>query len=356
MATSLIKKHLTMVFINKGTSDSPEWVQVKKATEFAHSLNPETEERDYIADEQPTTELMQYKPSLSLSVTTIAGEKDFELFYALYIDKLTGEDAKKELLLVYLFDTTSSGGTDYYMAVKSSCTIAVDEFNSVDSTISVSIYENGTPTHGFVTIQDGSPSFQEGDLPAAEAGAAATLSSVNIVGVQEAYGTYSIADSIKAIVQENYLDKLASDYGLGYSGELQSFALEIAASQEIQATLKFACGYSEAHWPSDVTVALPGKYVYLAGQDGGRLTDIEWDYSALEVSAAFTGAHNSSGDGHQEGDEGEHTAGEKAAVAAEGVAVCKTLAKEVADSYLSAPLDFDGQSLSVESGLVVASK
>lgn len=170
--TELIKKHKTLPFLNKGTPDAPEWVQIKKATEWTHSLNPETEERDYISDEQPTTELTQYKPSMSLAVTTICGEADFELFYDLYKNKLVGEDAKKEYLIVYVFDSVTSGGTDYYYAYKTEATITVDEFNSVSSTITVSIYENGTPTRGYVTLVDGSPSFTAGDMPEEDGGGA----------------------------------------------------------------------------------------------------------------------------------------------------------------------------------------
>ena len=162
---SLIKKHKTIPFINKGTSENPDWVQIKKATEFTHSLNPETEERDYISDEQGTTELMQYKPSMSLSVTTIEGEADFNLFYDLYKQKAIGEDAKREYLIVYVFDSVVVADVTYYYAYKTEATIAVDEFNSVDSTITVSIYENGTPTQGYVQLAEGVPVFTEGEMP-----------------------------------------------------------------------------------------------------------------------------------------------------------------------------------------------
>ncbi|UKI52766.1 MAG: hypothetical protein L6V86_06325 [Treponema sp.] len=75
MKPELIKKHKIGVFLNGGTSEAPDWVRIKKATEFTRSMNPETEERDYIADEHPTTELMDYKPSEDLTVTTYKGER-----------------------------------------------------------------------------------------------------------------------------------------------------------------------------------------------------------------------------------------------------------------------------------------
>lgn len=341
--------------MNAGTSDAPEWVQIKKATEFSHSLNPETEERDYISDEQATTELMNYKPSMSLSVTTIAGEKDFDLFYKLYKEKATGEDAKREYLIVFVFDSSSAGGTDYYYAYKTDATITVDEFNTVDSQITVSIYENGTPTKGYVYLEDGVPVFEEGDLPEAEEEAAEEDESASAgVYVQEAYGTYAVSDSIKSAIQENYLSKLKSDYGLDYDGELTSFELTVAAAQKITATLKFACGHEDAHWPTDVTISLPGKYVYVAGKEAGTFTSIKWDYSGISHTAAYTGAHNS----HAEHDDSEsaHAAGEQAAIRTADAAAAKLLAREAAEAYLAAPLSFDGETLANSAGETVASK
>ncbi len=169
MATglTLIKKHLVRPYLNAGTSANPEWIQIKKATEFSRAMNPETEERDYIADEQPTTELMQYKPSESLTVTMYYGEADFDLFYQLYKERATGDEAKREFLLVYLFEETTAGSSTYYYADKTEATITVDEFNSVDSTISITVYENGTPVNGYVELVDGVPKFTEGSMPVA---------------------------------------------------------------------------------------------------------------------------------------------------------------------------------------------
>lgn len=164
MAT-LIKKHLTRPFLNDGTSQNPSWVQIKKAVEFTRSMNPTTEERDYISDEMPTTEVTQYKPSESFSITAYKGEPDFDLFYSLYKARAIGDDAKREFLLVSLFDKVTVDTTDYYYAEKCGATITVNEFNFSDSSITIDINENGTPAIGYVTITDGEPSFTEGDMP-----------------------------------------------------------------------------------------------------------------------------------------------------------------------------------------------
>ena len=172
MKPELIKKHKIGVYLNGGTKESPDWVRIKKATEFTRSMNPETEERDYIADEHPTTELMDYKPSEDLTVTTYKGEKDFELLYKLYQERAVGEEAKRELLLVSIFDSVeitdseTSAKKTYYYADKTEATVALNEFNISSSTLSATVYENGTSEKGYVEFaEDGTVSFTAGAMP-----------------------------------------------------------------------------------------------------------------------------------------------------------------------------------------------
>ena len=163
--TQLIKKHLIRPFLNKGTSELPEWVQIKKATEFTRAMNPQTEERDYIADEHPTTEVMDYKPSENLSITMYKGEPDFELFYDLYKKRAIGSEAQKEFLLVYIFDSSTVESTTYYYAEKTNASVTVEELNASGKSLTCNVYENGTPVKGYVTIEDGVPAFTEGAMP-----------------------------------------------------------------------------------------------------------------------------------------------------------------------------------------------
>lgn len=174
MKPELIKKHKIGVYLNGGSKEAPDWVRIKKATEFTRSMNPETEERDYIADEHPTTELMDYKPSEDLTVTTYKGEKDFELLYKLYKERAVGEEAKRELLLVSIFDSVEIEDSEdgnkktYYYADKTEATVALNEFNISSSTLSATVYENGTSVKGYVEFaQDGTLTFTEGAMPQA---------------------------------------------------------------------------------------------------------------------------------------------------------------------------------------------
>lgn len=162
----LVKKHLIRPFINSSETGTPNWVQIKKSTDFTRSMNPVTEERDYISDEQPTTELTGYKPSEGLTVTMYKGEEDFDLFYSLYKKKAVGDEAKREYMLVYIFDSVEDDDETYYFAEKTNCTITVDELNSTGSTLTITVYENGTPIQGYCTLSAGGvPSFTEGEMP-----------------------------------------------------------------------------------------------------------------------------------------------------------------------------------------------
>lgn len=171
----LIKKHMVAVFVNAGDTETPDWVRICKATDFERTMNAVTEERDYIADEHPTTEVTDYKPSEGLTITTYKGEPDFEMMYKLYKKRAIGSAAQKEVMLVYLFDKVVSGGKDVYYADKSSCTITVDSFNTSSSTMTCTVYENGTPITGSVTISpEKKPVFTEGEMPEADTPSAGT--------------------------------------------------------------------------------------------------------------------------------------------------------------------------------------
>ena len=111
-ARELIKKHKFALYINSGTTQNPTWVRVCKATEFTRNMNPTTEDYDYIADEHPTTEVTDYKPSESMSVKTIKGEDDFALFYQLYKNRAIGPDAHREILTVFMFDSVDTDTSD----------------------------------------------------------------------------------------------------------------------------------------------------------------------------------------------------------------------------------------------------
>lgn len=163
----LVQKHKVAPFLNKGTALSPEWIRIKKSTAFSINLNPETQEYDYISDESPTTEIKRYKPSLNQALTMYKGEEDYDLVFDRFFKLATGKDAETDFLLVFFQESKTVGDETYYKAWKCSSVMAISDLNSVDSTITFDLYLNGTMGKGYVTIVDGEPVYEDGDIPTA---------------------------------------------------------------------------------------------------------------------------------------------------------------------------------------------
>lgn len=160
----IVKKWKIAPFINKGTSDSPEWVRIKKSTALDISLNPVTQDFEYISDESPTTELMSYKPSFNQALTMYKGEPDYDLVFKRFFELKTGDDAKADVLIVFFQEEEPAGG---FKAWQSEAIISVQNMNAVDSTISFDVLFGGTVKKGTVTLPAGKPVFTEdGTKPA----------------------------------------------------------------------------------------------------------------------------------------------------------------------------------------------
>lgn len=165
----LIKKHLLAVFINDGTEAEPKWVRIENTAEFSRELNPVTEDRDYIADEHPTTEVLDYKPSEGITLAMYAGSPDFDFMYKKYKTLATGGAAHNQILRLSLFDGQEVTADTVYYAEVNDATIVINTANFSDSQLTCTIYENGSTTAGFAKVVDKKPVFTAGDFPQAAA-------------------------------------------------------------------------------------------------------------------------------------------------------------------------------------------
>lgn len=150
----MVKKHKIGLFVNTGTASSPTWKRIKKSTELTIAMNTETEEYDYIADENPTTVIQQYKPAIEQALTMYEDEDDFNYFWDLFYDTVTGKDAETEVMLVFMFDGDNTAG---YKAWKCGCTINFENLNAVDSSLNFNINFAGTITKGTATVTGTAP-------------------------------------------------------------------------------------------------------------------------------------------------------------------------------------------------------
>lgn len=154
-----VKKYHVALFINKGTSGSPDWFRIKKSTDNTITMNPETKDFDFIVDENPTTVLDRYKPSLSQPLTMIKGEEDYEFFFNKFFAQASGHDAETEILIVFYNAKTG----DYYKAWKAPAVLVFDNMNPVEGTITVNVNFNANTAQGTVAISGGVPVFSAAD-------------------------------------------------------------------------------------------------------------------------------------------------------------------------------------------------
>ena len=80
---------------------TPSWARIGKSTVFDLVLNAQTEDNDFIEDEIPTTDIKYYKPSLAQELQANKGDAAFDYLYDMFFNLPTGEDVKKDLLIVF---------------------------------------------------------------------------------------------------------------------------------------------------------------------------------------------------------------------------------------------------------------
>lgn len=170
----MVKKHQIAPFLNKavGTDGlvnktNPDWMRICMTTAFDLNMNPETEDRDYICDENPTTELKKYKPSFNTPLVMHENEPDYQFIFGKFFNEDTGDKAKSELLLVFFQEPVDTAATHtHFKAWRVGCTITVQDLNSVDQTLTFDTNFAGNIKKGYVTISDNVPTFTEGTYSA----------------------------------------------------------------------------------------------------------------------------------------------------------------------------------------------
>lgn len=156
MAAEMVKKYHIALFVAENAQDGSEvWTRIKKSTAFDLNLNPETQDYDYITDENPTTELLRYKASLNQALTMYKGEDDYDFIFNKFFSLKTGSDAKCKVLIVFMKESTtetdddSGESTTKYKAWRNEAVISISNLNSVDSTITFDINFGGTMDKGY---------------------------------------------------------------------------------------------------------------------------------------------------------------------------------------------------------------
>jgi hypothetical protein len=120
-----VKRSKFMSFLNTGTSTAPTWSRMGKGiTGQEVAYNPQTTTECYIDEDNATTDIDYYQPSIQTPQTVYAGEPCFAYVDNLRKNRATGDDAKSEILLVDAY----SASNDSYSAERNNCSIQIDTF------------------------------------------------------------------------------------------------------------------------------------------------------------------------------------------------------------------------------------
>ena len=148
----MVKKHMIGLFLHDGTA----FVRIKKSTTLTLSMNPQEVEYDYIADENPTTEIDKYKPSIDQDLTMYKDQDDYGLVWPYFYERKIGQDAHTDCLVVFMHEPVTGGG---YKAWKTDSTMSVQDLNAVDSKLNIKVLFGGNIITGKATMTDGVPTF-----------------------------------------------------------------------------------------------------------------------------------------------------------------------------------------------------
>lgn len=143
--------------MNIAATAEPLWARIGKSTIFDLVLNAQTEENNFIENEMPEVDITYYKPELSQELQCNKGDPAFDYLYDMFFNLPTGEDVKKNMLIVF----DGNQGTDeapVFKAWNTTSTLILDHFDSVAEKIyfkfNINKIERGT-----CTVTDKVPAF-----------------------------------------------------------------------------------------------------------------------------------------------------------------------------------------------------
>ena len=151
------KKNQTLLFLNTAASEAaPTWARLGLSTVLDIALNAATEDYDFIKDENPTTIVEKYQPSLSQEIMAKEGDSCFDYIWGLFYSMPTGSSVETDCLVVFPKAGTTSNSFD---AWEMTATLILNNFDAVAKKVSFDIKAAGDVTLGTVTVALGVPTF-----------------------------------------------------------------------------------------------------------------------------------------------------------------------------------------------------
>lgn len=132
-------------------------------TDYGQSLNPQVETEKWIINKNATSSLESYQIQGDVSQKCYFGDPVYDFVNNLRRKAGVGSACETQVLDIDLYDSTGEEASISYKATKYNCMIAVTSYATGESpVIEYSIYYNGDPEVGTVTIADNVPTFTPG--------------------------------------------------------------------------------------------------------------------------------------------------------------------------------------------------
>ena len=162
MAMEKIKRSLFATFLNTtpGT-EAATWARMGKGiTSQNIAYNPNVTTEQYIDEDNATSSVDSYAPSLDGTQTCFKGEPVFEYIDDLRQKRAVGSQLETEVLFVYMY----AGEAGSFKAEKNKCVIQLGEYGgdgggSITMTYTVGL--NGDPVVGTAAVTAGNVTFAE---------------------------------------------------------------------------------------------------------------------------------------------------------------------------------------------------
>lgn len=118
------------------------------------------ETEKWIIDKSARSSLESYQVQGDVSQKCYHGDPVYDFVNNIRRTRAIGSEVETQILDIDLYDSTSESATTKYKAVKNDCMIAVTGYGTGENpVIEYSIYYNGDPEVGTVTIADKKPVF-----------------------------------------------------------------------------------------------------------------------------------------------------------------------------------------------------
>lgn len=158
-----IKRSLFATFINTTPGTEAEtWARMGKGiTSQNISYNPNVTTEQYIDEDNATSSVDSYAPSLDGTQTCYKGEPVFTFIDSLRQARAVGAKLETQVLFVYLYDGDETG----YKAEKNNCVIQLGEYGGDGGgnvTMTYTVGLNGDPVVGTATVANGAVTFNAG--------------------------------------------------------------------------------------------------------------------------------------------------------------------------------------------------